>query len=333
MKKYLIVDSQNLFMRTFLTQKNMDSGTKVGMALHTAFNSLKKAWDKFTPTHIVMCAEGRSWRKDFDDSYKRNRAVARAQQTPREREEMEDLFTMINEFLSFIKTQTNCTFLQHSELEADDLIGGWIQTHPADMHYILSTDTDFHQLLDFNVQQYNATQGFLYTVNGVFDDKGSPAQKKKGSSMIPVETPDPEFLLFEKCIRGDKSDNVFPAYPGARMKSSKKAVGIQEAYNDRVKQGYAWNSFMNTKVLDPSDLINGTETTVKALFNKNKILIDLTQQPQYVKDKIQECISESKKDPVSLIGVNFLRFTEMYQLKSIQSFPDKYITMLTAKDE
>ena len=29
------------------------------------------------------------------------------------------------------------------------------------------------------------------------------------------------YLLFEKCIRGDTSDNVFSAYPGVRKKGTK----------------------------------------------------------------------------------------------------------------
>ncbi|AUS03070.1 PIN domain-like protein [Vibrio phage 2.275.O._10N.286.54.E11] len=318
-------------MRTFMAQRNMDSMTKIGLSLHTAFNSVKKAWEKFGADHVVFCGEGRSWRKDYDTAYKRNRSEKRALQTPAEKEEMEDLFTMMNEFTEFIDKKTNCTWLQQQECEADDLVAGWIQTHPEDMHYIISTDKDFHQLLSNNVQQFNPTQDFTYTINGVFDPDGGIAQKKKGKDMVDIECPDPEFSLFEKCIRGDKGDNVFPAYPGARMKSSKKAVGITEAYEDRINKGYAWNSFMNVKFPDKDDLKK--DISVKTMYDRNMILVDLTAQPAYIKEKMAEVIEEKKNDDVKkMIGIQFLRFTEMYDLKNLQQWPDKYVAFLSARN-
>ena len=40
-------------------------------------------------------------------------------------------------------------------------------------------------------------------------------------------------MLFEKCMRGDTSDNVFSAYPGVRTKGTKNKVGLIEAYEDK----------------------------------------------------------------------------------------------------
>ena len=37
------------------------------------------------------------------------------------------------------------------QLEADDLIAGWVQAHPNDNHVIISTDGDFAQLIAPNV--------------------------------------------------------------------------------------------------------------------------------------------------------------------------------------
>ena len=71
----------------------------------------------------------------------------------KEKEQEEDklFWETFDEFKKFIYEKTNCTVLQHPQLEADDLIAGFIQCHPTDDHVIISSDTDFHQLLAENV--------------------------------------------------------------------------------------------------------------------------------------------------------------------------------------
>ena len=91
--------------------------------------------------------EGRSWRKDIYAPYKRQRTEARAAQSPREAEEDRVFWETFDEFKGFITEKTNTTVLQHPRLEADDLIAGWIQSHPEDTHIIVSTDGDFAQLI------------------------------------------------------------------------------------------------------------------------------------------------------------------------------------------
>ena len=63
----------------------------------------------------------------------------------------------------FIDQKTNCTVLQNPKLEADDLIAGWVQAHPNDNHFIISTDGDFAQLIAPNVAQYNGVQEVTIT--------------------------------------------------------------------------------------------------------------------------------------------------------------------------
>ena len=87
------------------------------------------------------------WRKDFYEPYKRNRSDARAALTASQQEEEEVFWEMFDEFKNFVGEKTNCTVLQHPELEADDLIAGWIQSHPNDNHVVVSTDGDFAQLI------------------------------------------------------------------------------------------------------------------------------------------------------------------------------------------
>ena len=212
MATYILVDTANTFFRARHVVRG-DLDTKLGMSLHITLNSVKKAWTDFKADHVVFCLEGRSWRKDYYEPYKRNRQVARDALTPTQQEEDTVFWEMFDEFKDFVSTKTNCTVMRHPQLEADDLIAGWVQAHPNDNHVIVSTDGDFAQLIAPNVQQYNGVSNTIITHEGYFDDKKrEPVIDKKTKE--PKPAPDPAFMLFEKCMRGDTCDNVFSAYPG-----------------------------------------------------------------------------------------------------------------------
>ena len=57
-------------------------------------------------------------------------------------------------------------------------------------------------------------------------------------------------MLFEKCMRGDTSDNVFPIFLGVRTKGTKNKVGLQEAFEDRKTKGSNWNNMMLQRWID-----------------------------------------------------------------------------------
>ena len=164
--KYILVDTANTFFRARHAIRG-DADIKLGMALHIMFNSIKKAWQDYGGTHVVFCLEGRSWRKDAYKPYKANRAETRAAMTVKEAEEDALFWETFDKFKEFITEKTNSTVLQHSRLEADDLIAGFIQTHPNDEHIIISTDSDFHQLISENVKQYNGVADTLTTHEGI----------------------------------------------------------------------------------------------------------------------------------------------------------------------
>ena len=133
---YILVDTANTFFRSkFAIQSDLDS--KIGMALHITFNSIRKVWQDFKGDHVVFCLEGRSWRKDFYEPYKRNRKNVRDARTEKEIEEDEVFWETFDNFKDFIDQKTNCTVLQNPKLEADDLIAGWVQAHPNDNHFII----------------------------------------------------------------------------------------------------------------------------------------------------------------------------------------------------
>jgi 5'-3' exonuclease len=323
---YILVDTANTFFRARHVVRG-DADIKIGMAFHITLNSIKKAWQDFDGSHVVFCLEGRSWRKDYYEPYKRNRQETRDALTPREQEEDKLFWEAFDTFKDFIAEKTNCTVLQNPVLEADDLIAGWVQSHPNDNHVIISTDSDFAQLIAPNVKQYNGVANMTITHEGYFDDKGKSVLDKKTKE--PRSAPNPEWLLFEKCMRGDTSDNVFSAYPGVRVKGTKNKVGLTEAFEDKSTKGFAWNNLMLQRWVDH----NGNEHRVLDDYNRNRILIDLTAQPedirQVINDTIQTSIDAEKN--ISQVGIRLMKFCNLFDLQKIADQAQQYAEPLNAR--
>ena len=325
--KYLLVDTANTFFRARHTAaRQSDTWDKLGFAIHCTLASVNKAWRDFGANHVVFCLEGRSWRKDVYEPYKKNRTVAKAALTEKELEEDRLFWEAFETLQNFLIEKTNCTVLRHPNLEADDLISGWIEHHPHDEHVIVSSDTDFHQLLADNVSQYNGIADEHHTINGIFDKKKKPVIDKKTKQ--PKTIPDPEWILFEKCMRGDSSDNVFSAYPGVRTKGSKNKVGLIEAYADRHTRGFSWNNLMLQRWTDH----NNTEHRVLDDYERNRTLIDLRAQPPYVKTMIAETISSaSVPKNKSMVGLQFLKFCGKYELNKLSENSTSMADILSAE--
>jgi 5'-3' exonuclease len=325
-KNYILVDTANTFFRARHTVRG-SLEDKVGMSLQTILSSIRKAWRDFKGDHVVFCLEGRSWRKDYYEPYKRQRTEARAAQSPREAEEDRVFWETFDQFKNFIVNKTNSTTLQHPQLEADDLIAGWIQHHPHDNHIIISTDGDFAQLIAPNVKQYNGVLQVTTTHEGYFDEKGKRVVDKKTKEVKPA--PNPEWLLFEKCMRGDNSDNIFSAYPGVREKGTKNKVGLREAFADKNSKGYSWNNMMLQRWTDH----NGVEHRVLDDYNRNKLLCDLTAQPEKIKEIISETIGseEHKTKNIPQVGVRLLKFCAEYDLQKISEQIQSYAEPLNSR--
>lgn len=322
---YILVDTANTFFRARHVVRG-DADIKLGMALHITFNSLKKAWQDFGGGHVVFCLEGRSWRKDYYKPYKANRAETRAAMTVKEQEEDKLFWETFDVFKDFVINKTNATVLQNPVLEADDLIAGWIATHPNDDHVIISTDSDFHQLIAPNVKQYNGVAETLTTHEGIFDKKGKMVKDTKTGE--PKDIPNPEWILFEKCMRGDTSDNVFSAYPGVRTKGSKNKVGLTEAFEDRNSKGWAWNNLMLQRWVDHE----GKEHRVLDDYERNRQLIDLKNQPDHIKTVINETIKTNAiAKSVDQVGIRLLKFCQLYDMKRMMDSIQQYADPLQAK--
>lgn len=322
--KYALIDTANTFFRArHVASRNTDTWEKVGMALHLTLSSVNMAVRRFGIDHVVFCTEGRSWRKDFYKPYKANRKLDESAMTEAEVEENRMFWETYEMFTNFLREKTNTSVLRHPTAEADDIIARFIHLHPNDSHYIISSDTDYVQLINENVFQYNGVSNQLIKLSGYHDEKDRLIVDKK--TKVAKELGDPQFLLFEKCMRGDSTDNVFSAYPGVRTKGSKNKVGLVEAYEDRNKQGFNWNNMMLQRWVDH----DGVEHRVREDYERNRVLIDLTAQPQDIKDAVDNTIRENVRIKTTpQVGVHFMKFCGKYELTKISEQAEAYAKWL-----
>jgi 5'-3' exonuclease len=324
--KFLHVDTMNTFFRCIhAATRGSDIEERVAFAIHATLQSIGAGFRDQDADHIIIHLEGRSWRKDFYKPYKADREVKRQATTELEQKESAAYFDGYKDLIQFFDQHTNVTIMQHGQLEADDTIAGFIQAHPDDEHVICSSDSDFHQLLASNVTQYNGVARELHTITGIYDHKGKLVIDKK--TMMPKTIPDPKFILFEKCMRGDPTDNIFSAYPGVRTKGSKNKVGLLEAFGDRDSKGYNWNNLMLQRWVDH----NKVEHKVLDDYKRNCVLVDLSAQPVEIRAIIDETIKEgavAKNN--AMIGAHFLKFCGAHNLVKLSDQAATYAAMLGA---
>ena len=324
--KYALIDTANTFFRArHIASRNSDPWEKVGMALHLTLASVNQVVRKFGIDHVVFCLEGRSWRKDFYEPYKKHRVLANQALTDAEKEESELFWDTYEKFTTYVREKTNCSVIRNERAEADDIIARFTHLHKNDQIYIISSDTDYVQLISDSVFQYNGISNELITLEGYINEKGKPVIDKKTKE--PKLLGDPKFLLFEKCMRGDASDNVFSAYPGVRTKGSKNKVGLIEAYEDRTKKGFAWNTMMLQRWTDHND----NEHRVKDDYERNRTLIDLNAQPEEIKNIVDDSIRNSVRTTTTpQVGAQFLKFCGKYELTKLSEQAESYAKWLNA---
>lgn len=385
MTRYAVIDLANLCHRARFAVKG-DAFTKAGMTLNIVFRSLRKLHRDMKVDHLVFCAEGRSWRYDVYPAYKRKRKLDRMNKPAKDLEEDEIFFSVMDDFTTYIATETRCTVLQSEGVEGDDFVARWIQLHPNDEHVILSGDSDFIQLLAPNVTIVDGVQEIIINTSGVTNYKGEtlaftvdPAKgklkiglplakekkkhdlaekeratrfeagdtgEKKASKAVleklalsgKIPTPalfqrveysfvmEPEWwkkALFLKVIRGDSGDGIFAAYPGVRYEGTKKSTGLKQAWDDRHEGGYAWNNIMLgtwSKLIGVDDNGNDIKQTVRVIdeYNFNEMLIDLTKQPDNVKELMDTVIVQAvQKERIDNVGFGFMKFCGRQELPAL----------------
>lgn len=302
--KRLIVDVPNLFFRVCSAHngKYQDSTEdRAGLALHSCLVTMNKWYNTVKPDQILVVFEGnKNWRKSFTASpdsvtktpYKGNRVRDPS---------MDHLYQVLNDFEQLAREHTSIVCLSAPELEGDDLIAGCAQrfSSEGDEVVILSGDKDFMQLLKLN------------NVILLNPDKG-----------VPRECENPHYFIFEKCIRGDKGDNVRSAFPNVRSVRLKKA--FENEYERVQLMNETW-TFTNP------DTLETITYSVGELFKENEILMNLEKQPEYVRDIINQTIETGITTHGKFSLFAFSKFLGQHGLKQIADSSQKFVNLLNCK--
>ena len=148
--------------------------------------------------------------------------------------------------------------------------------------------------------------------------------KKTGEAKA---APDPEVMLFEKCMRGDTSDNVFSAYPGVRKKGTKNKVGLQEAFADKNDKGFNWNNMMLQRWVDHE----GVEHRVLDDYTRNVTLCDLTAQPADIRAIINEEINNVESKNITQVGMRLMKFCAKWDMQRVADQAASFAEPLQAR--
>lgn len=306
--KRMVVDTANLLFRVAAAHgKNNYAGSaeeKAGLAMHMALNSLNKFYKQHRPDQIAMVFEGsNNWRKEYTKSdkclskrvYKANRVKDPS---------MIPFFELIKAFEDLARNHTSLVCLSNPILEGDDIFAGYVQrfANAGDEVIGISGDRDFVQLL----KHPNFTL--------INPDTGKPR------TLVDVcGVDDPVFFMFEKAMRGDKGDNVFPAYPRVFKKRLQKCM--QDDYELTKIMNETWT------ITDP-DTGEVITHRVGDLFEENVLLMDLEAQPAHVRKVIEETLDHELVHHGKFSFFHFTKFCGKYGLKQIaengQQFADMF---------
>lgn len=188
-QRVLLIDGYNMMHRARSGWAKGDNPV-----IFNFFRSLRATVDKFKPDIVYFILEGRPiQRLETMADYKGNR----------DRTDRDDFIRQRRMIVSLLKEKFPIHVVRHPNYECDDVLAALARvTHADDDVIVVSSDTDFYQLLNGsqNIELYN------------------PVKKDF------IDPPGYDYVTW-KALRGDSSDNI----PGIRGIGDKRALDLLES--------------------------------------------------------------------------------------------------------
>lgn len=232
----LIVDAMNMLIRSFSLLKAMNpSGAHIG-GLVGFLRSLGYVTRIFDPTRVIVVWDGKGGsgnRQNIDPNYKAQRATARITHWGLYDTREEEQEALIGQLFR-TKDYLECLPLHQivmEKLEADDIIAYLAKNASASNKKvtIVSSDKDFFQLIDKNIEIYAPVKKKTFTFDNALEE-------------IKVL---PQNYNIVKALLGDNSDNL----PGV------KGLGIKTILSE-------WKSFTYDPLASLNDVWDHCETQI-----------------------------------------------------------------------
>ncbi|MBT6046868.1 MAG: hypothetical protein HOG49_08605 [Candidatus Scalindua sp.] len=199
MKRVLIIDALNMFLRAFIVDPSLSHhGQPIG-GIKGSIKILQKLVRMTKPNEIVICWDGPNGsqkRKTMNSSYKAGRKPLRLNRSVHNLTENEELQNKIWQQMRTMDYLNQMPIIQLilERVEADDIISYVCSSH----HYagwqkvIVSNDKDFLQLCDEETVVYRPTTDKIETKNTVLESMGVH----------------PTNMALARAMDGDASDNL-----------------------------------------------------------------------------------------------------------------------------
>lgn len=309
----LIFDATNMIHRTFFAQEGARTKKKAGsnftaaglnadgdsvsadvqlagLAHYMALATLNKYFTRYNADVVALAFDRSNWRKQYTKS---DQCVSGAVYKGTRRQNMSDaqqdafqrFCDHITEFEDMARDHTGMVVLSGDLLEADDLIAGTVERYVSEYNIIIvSADQDLLQLLRYD------------NVTLIDPASGNPRSLSEYNM-------DADWFLFQKCIRGDTGDNVKSAFPKVRM------TRIEKAYTD----AFEYDKLMKEEWTNA----DGRRMVVGQLYRENRLLMDLSQQPQDIRDRMFAVIEEAFANPGKYNHFSFIRYCGKFGLRKV----------------
>tara|TARA_R110000851_G_scaffold47719_10_gene115856 strand:+ start:257 stop:1066 length:810 start_codon:yes stop_codon:yes gene_type:complete len=256
----LLLDGANLMQRArFSSRRNLkDSDNAI---IYSFFRSLRPLVEKFQPQKIVLALEGRPVRRlEMHKEYKATRVYDDSDDYPVQRK-------VILELLQHLPIEV----VRHPEREADDVIGYFALDGDWDRRVVISSDTDFIQLInaDSRCEVYN------------------PITKK-------WRAPPCSDYVGWKSLVGDSADNI-AGFKGVGNKTATKLMEDPTLLQEFLEKCQGTSQYEKNRELIAFEFVDSNDVEVSSgisdwdsLENRFKDLgfwsmVNKTSWPKYVK--------------------------------------------------
>lgn len=275
-EKHLYIDFSHICHRNLFALAPDIKSMGFAIFRHGIVKSVILLIEKFEPNKVFICCDAsRNWRKKYFEPYKAHRKEARDKFDI----DWEQFYATIEEVIVGFRSNFPFYVMQQDWLEADDLVAYLTRKHPNDEKILVSSDSDFVQLL-----RYPNTKIYC------------PVKQQF------IECDNPLFFLERKIVMGDKnSDNIPSIAPRVGPKTAETLIA----------DGIIDNILNDIPLSEEYSKYNVKE--MKENYKRNSKLIDLTKTPGALIDILDKEIENIK--PAHSRGVR--DFIVKYKMKDM----------------
>jgi 5'-3' exonuclease len=209
MKKVMIIDGLNMFLRSYIVVPSMDKQGSPNGGSYGFMKSLQKISGMFQPDEVIVCWDGEGGsqkRKQIDKNYKAGRKPVRFNRRLIDLSPEESDKNKYNQQYRLMEYLNDLPIIQTmiDYIEADDVIA-YVAQHEKYQDWekvIVSSDKDFFQLISEDCKLYRPIQDQLVDY----------------PTLMKEHKIHPKNFALARSLVGDKSDNL-PGVPRVGLKT------------------------------------------------------------------------------------------------------------------